>query len=844
MTLTHTDSASAGSATMERVAVDDLARRIIGGSRPVRVGIVGAGGTGKTVLLGELSQALRAHGLRVVEGGRVSAREAPERIAVLVDDAHALTDDETDRLRELLGDDGPHVVVAFRPWPRSGATAALVDRLERIGDVRSLHPMTSAEIRERGARVNGTRPSAERAARILEATRGNPRLVDVMLGAGLDEEWDDDGAGPLPDDVLDRLRVELDRLDPDLQEFLCALAVGFSLAGPAFATAPRFAGADLRSLAAAARASGLVAADATLAPLVRSALLQSTLPHDLWMLRRELLDAMEVAHAPLGDTALVLARQGFRDARVESALRSRADELLGSEPAEARKLYEALLETGADEAAIAGRLAVAAWGAGDPRSAGRIADRALSRGSTDDLALTVGVASASWARKGMLRRSAEAARTLARSDPSSGPLAAVCLAGVGEVGEARELLAAATSVDYPRSSQVALSLMAEGVLDALEGSAERALSALLQASSIMNDAGESVPLPEAPAVLAAQVALESGALGVAQDVLGSAIEARQGGPAMAARLRLTRALVALRADRPARARDDLEAATDGSSLGLRDELLAHAVRVGLARHTDDLAALLKAWSGAREAIAGMAVDLYAVLAIAELQVAAARLRESHVLDSAVATTWDLLERAGHPSCWSAVLHWAAIEAGILRNDRELVEEHAAALSRLACGDRTAARLARAGRTWAAAIGGRVVPAEVEDAVRDLVAAGYPWDASRLAGHAAARAPEHRDTLQLLALARSLHADDEDGGTGEAPVPTRGSVREEGVLSAREREVARLVLEGKTYAEIGNAIFISPRTAEHHIARIRRRLGVTSRSELLARLRLELEGDPE
>ncbi|KAB1648465.1 helix-turn-helix transcriptional regulator [Pseudoclavibacter endophyticus] len=52
------------------------------------------------------------------------------------------------------------------------------------------------------------------------------------------------------------------------------------------------------------------------------------------------------------------------------------------------------------------------------------------------------------------------------------------------------------------------------------------------------------------------------------------------------------------------------------------------------------------------------------------------------------------------------------------------------------------------------------------------------------------------------------------------------------LSEREREVVRLVLAGKTYAEIGSALFISPRTAEHHIARVRRRIGASSRSEML------------
>ena len=65
-----------------------------------------------------------------------------------------------------------------------------------------------------------------------------------------------------------------------------------------------------------------------------------------------------------------------------------------------------------------------------------------------------------------------------------------------------------------------------------------------------------------------------------------------------------------------------------------------------------------------------------------------------------------------------------------------------------------------------------------------------------------------------------------------------------VLSERELDVARLVLQGKTYAEIGETIFISPRTAEHHIAHIRRRLGATSRSDLIAKLRVVVEQSVE
>ncbi len=59
------------------------------------------------------------------------------------------------------------------------------------------------------------------------------------------------------------------------------------------------------------------------------------------------------------------------------------------------------------------------------------------------------------------------------------------------------------------------------------------------------------------------------------------------------------------------------------------------------------------------------------------------------------------------------------------------------------------------------------------------------------------------------------------------------------LSEREVEVGRLVLEGRTYAEIGEVMFISPRTVEHHVAHIKRRLSVTSRSDLMAKLRVSV-----
>ena len=56
------------------------------------------------------------------------------------------------------------------------------------------------------------------------------------------------------------------------------------------------------------------------------------------------------------------------------------------------------------------------------------------------------------------------------------------------------------------------------------------------------------------------------------------------------------------------------------------------------------------------------------------------------------------------------------------------------------------------------------------------------------------------------------------------------------LSDRERRVASLVVAGLTYKQIADRLYISPKTIEHHVARMRRRLGCENRADLLARLR--------
>jgi non-specific serine/threonine protein kinase len=97
-----------------------------------------------------------------------------------------------------------------------------------------------------------------------------------------------------------------------------------------------------------------------------------------------------------------------------------------------------------------------------------------------------------------------------------------------------------------------------------------------------------------------------------------------------------------------------------------------------------------------------------------------------------------------------------------------------------------------------------------------------WVASWAAGRAL---PLQEAVAEAMALAVELETPPGPAGSPVACGPFR--------LSAREREILRLVAAGRTDQEIAAALFISRRTVTTHVSNIMGKLGVDNRAEAAA-----------
>lgn len=462
-------------------------------------------------------------------------------------------------------------------------------------------------------------------------------------------------------------------------------------------------------------------------------------------------------------------------------------------------------------------IAERAWRDGDTAAAIETADLVLTAG-TDHDCLAAGVAAAAAAADGALFDAAQRWRqvaTVLEGAPavSAGGRAALAACLVGDLEAAERDLAGARRLlcgSAPRGITVLLDGV-DAAVEAVRGGFDRA------ARRLAGLAVATVPVDPFAAEhwddLAVTVVVAGGDDRTAREML-----AVQGDHAPTTRRRMLTAWLHLRAGRLSDAHQEIAAASGVPTLR-RDAVLAAAVTVGLARRAGDREALRSTWRRVAPVVAGADVEVLLLDAWGELSAGAACVSALE-RDTIVEAMGAAVVKAGSPSWGSAVELWWAVRRAVAADDATAATSAAERLTTLA--DPRFEVRAAAARAWASIVRGS--PREVTGTAVLLADAGQPWEAAALCGAAAARLTDPSAARELLSAGRALRAKVAPGNPGG------------GGLSKRERAVGELLVDGLTHKEIGARLYISPKTVEQHVARIRQKLRAASRAELIAALR--------
>lgn len=858
--------------------------------------MIGAGATGRTHLLrlwvteaGVASSStvaspegtaiwLIGSPLRLVSGADVAAARAGQPAMLVADDLQWFDGDALAQLVDAADGDGRVPVVASRrpadgTEPAPDALDLLTEVLTRgepahrmgLLDVDSFAPAVAALRAARGSRTGGPAGALNTAelAALHTATAGSIGLAADLVATGWTPS-ESTLAAETAEAVVGRVRragpaaTELARLwsliDPDDTEggpeAELALALR-ALSQPLRGQAPP---PSLDSAERAARAGGLLTGDGSLIPVVRAALAA-----DLTGAQRGSAHDRLAAVLAATDPAAAARHLLVGDGQIPDAARLLAGNALGAaggEPERFAELVERAEQLGLApaEAAVVRAMGAFHLGSADALAhlerAERAEDASGGEQALDDRTVALGY--------GLdlrdLRLASAAARPLA--GPLAAPLRSVAraLAGRPPVPPGDE--AAATR---PAPLGRVVGTVAGAVDDLARGDQRTALAGLVQAADDFDRLHPTAPLGFTPHGVGALAALLTGDLVAVEHLCNQAVAHGSGGPGEDLFHHLVRAygrLVrgdyrsALELGRRHR-RPDLLAAVadfgegdtdavaavgptvDALALPQRDRLVLAALEAAIARRSGDTSRLRASWQAAEQALLRPSTTWLLLDVFTELLAAGARLGDRRRVDPVVAELTDQALSLPATGPGPTAGWWLRLQVAIAGEDRQAVAEAAAALGGLAPTDERSQARVQAGAVWAGIVTGKAserrnLEAQVVAAAERMSAVGDSWEASRLLGQAALDEDDPRVARRLLEMAR-VSASEPVETSGDDALVALG-------LSDREAEVALMVVEGRTHKEIGAQLFISPKTVEHHVAKIRQKLGATSRAELVASIR--------
>jgi DNA-binding CsgD family transcriptional regulator len=800
----------------------------------VRV-VVGVDGSGRTHRLARLAGTDPDRAVEWITAPVADAETLAARLGqaaavgrlVVADDVHRL-DDAALRVLTSAVRSGLDLLVSRRPAIGTAALAELDDALaHRGGDTEDLHPLDAAGLMALMATLTGRPPAVEDVERVLAATAGLPALAALIALAP---------PAPAVPPLAARVERRVALLPPGPAELVRLLAVGVAVPDDVLAEAARLPRGELPAALRILADEGLLAPGTEhLIPAVAEAVDHIAGPAGRRAVRERLAAALVAGGADPLLAAPLLRAARARGPAAAAVFVAAAEKIRLTAPSEALGWLDDADDAGglgperpgvpvrairAEAAALLGVTADVVPGSDSP-----VPERIrLQR-----------VEAAVAAHQGRTDRCADL--LAGSSDALDRLLAVPALVATGRRPQSPDPDPDPDPGSEPGPAPAALRRLAEAALAATDPL--EAVPRFIDAAETAEADPPPAVLPDTPHALGALVAVCAGDTATAEHLLTGALTSGIGGPVAGDRHRLLLGWVRMRAGRYDTARAEVRR-LDGVDLSGRDRLLLAALAAGLARRSGDIARLRQAWTSVEPVLARRAVDLLHVEVVEELAVAAARLRHPH----RIAPVLDLLDRRlsglGRPAAWQACLEWIRLQMGVASDDAEAVRRAADDLARIAAGGHRLDALRRAAGSWAAvtqaASSGAVDVDRIGDGVEALAAAELPWEGSRLAGQAAITAADAAVTRRLLERARELSASEPPRAERPGSAPDGAPPAAAAGLSEREVEVSRLVLEGRTHREIGAQLYLSPKTVEHHVARIRTKLGTTTRAEFLAALR--------